>query len=235
MQLHTLTPDFSHILFDEPSSVFHVLTESERKLFLDRMEVRKYRKGDFICRTGDLPAGLFCLISGTAKICRIGAGGREHIFRTTQPNALFGYISLFTNHVYSVSVKAIEDIAAAVIDHETLFSLLRTNSELSILFIKLLTTELSLSYFRTVMLTQKQMPARLAETLLFLRDTYGFEKDGVTLTVRFSRENIANLSNMTTANAIRTLSSFAGEKLIGLEGKRIKLLDIDGIKKKSGS
>ena len=218
--------DVNKILFDEPSSLFHVLTESEKELFRDHMEMRKYRKGDYICRTGDMPAGLFCLISGTAKICRTGTGGREHIFRTTQPNALFGYISLFTNQVYSVSVRAIEDLAAAVIDRETLFSLLHSNSELSILFVKLLTTELSLSYFRTVMLTQKQMPARLAETLLFLRNTYGFEEDGVTLTVRFSRENIANLSNMTTANAIRTLSSFAREKLVGLEGKRIKLLDI---------
>ena len=233
MRLFTFTFDINHILFDDPSSVFHVLTENEKQLFRDHMEVRKYRKGEYICHTGDTPAGLFCLISGMAKICREGAGGREYIFRMTQPNGLIGYLALFADQIYGASAKAIEDSAAVIIDRETLFDLLRTNSELSIRFHKSLSTELSFSYFRTMTLTRKQIPARLAETLIFLRDTYGLEDDAA-LKVRLSREDIANLSNMSTSNAIRTLSSFAGDKLIGLEGKRIKLLDIAGLEEISG-
>jgi len=229
-----LAVDIDKILFDDPSSVFHVLTESERQLFRDRMEVKKYRKGESICRTGDVPAGLLCLISGVAKIFREGAGGREHIFRMTQPNGLIGYLALFADQIYGASAKAIEDSMAVIIDRETLYSLLHTNNELCILFIKSLSTELSFSYFRTMTLTQKQMPARLAETLIFLRDTYGFESDDATLTVRFTREDLANLSNMSTSNAIRTLSSFAEKKMISLNGKRIKLLDIAGLEEISG-
>jgi CRP-like cAMP-binding protein len=41
-----------------------------------------------------------------------------------------------------------------------------------------------------------------------------------------SREDIANLSNMTTSNAIRTLSTFANEKLITIDGRKIKILDL---------
>ena len=37
--------------------------------------------------------------------------------------------------------------------------------------------------------------------------------------------NIANLSNMTTSNAIRTLSTFANEKVIAIDGRKIKILD----------
>jgi CRP-like cAMP-binding protein len=129
---------------------------------------------------------------------------------------------------------AIEDSEVMSLDRETLFSLLRANSELCILFIQSLAAELGFSYFRTVTLTQKQIPGRLAETLLFLRDTYGFENDGVSLKVCLSREDIANLSNMSTSNAIRTLSSFAAKKLIGIEGKKIKLLDIEGLSKFNG-
>ena len=65
----------------------------------------------------------------------------------------------------------------------------------------------------------------MAESLIFLRDTYGFEDDGVTLKAYLSREDMANLSNMTTSNAIRTLSSFAEEGIIELDGRRIKILD----------
>jgi hypothetical protein len=40
-----------------------------------------------------------------------------------------------------------------------------------------------------------------------------------------SREDLASLSNMTTSNAIRTLSMFATEAVIVLEGKKIKIVD----------
>lgn len=39
-----------------------------------------------------------------------------------------------------------------------------------------------------------------------------------------SREDLANLSNMTTSNAIRTLSAFAAEKLIVIDGRKIKII-----------
>jgi hypothetical protein len=33
------------------------------------------------------------------------------------------------------------------------------------------------------------------------------------------------LSNMTTSNAIRTLSTFASERVIAIDGRKIKVLD----------
>ena len=77
---------------------------------------------------------------------------------------------------------------------------------------------------RTVSLTQKHIRGRLAEALLELRDKYGLESDGATLSIYLSREDLANLSNMTTSNAIRTLSSFTHEELIATDGRKIKLL-----------
>ena len=45
-----------------------------------------------------------------------------------------------------------------------------------------------------------------------------------TLSIYLSREDLANLSNMTTSNAIRTLTSFAAEQLITVDGRKIKIL-----------
>jgi CRP-like cAMP-binding protein len=55
----------------------------------------------------------------------------------------------------------------------------------------------------------------------------------MTLRIYLSREDIANLSNMTTSNAIRTLSSFAGEKLIAIDGRKIKILNLLELEKTS--
>jgi CRP-like cAMP-binding protein len=92
--------------------------------------------------------------------------------------------------------------------------------------IRKMASELGFSNTRTVSLTQKHIRGRLAESLLFLKDTYGFEDDNLTIKVYLSREDLANLSNMTTSNAIRTLSTFAGEDVIELDGRKIKILDL---------
>jgi CRP-like cAMP-binding protein len=93
--------------------------------------------------------------------------------------------------------------------------------------LKEMALELGFSNQRTVNLTQKHIRGRLAESLVFLVDTFGYEDDGQTIKVYLSREDIANLSSMTTSNAIRTLSTFANEELIQLEGRKIKILDFD--------
>jgi len=82
-----------------------------------------------------------------------------------------------------------------------------------------------------VNLTQKHLQGRLAESLLFLKDKYGLEEDESTLSIYLSREDLANFSNMTTANAIRTLSGFAAEKIVAIDGRKIKLIDINRLEK----
>ena len=61
--------------------------------------------------------------------------------------------------------------------------------------------------------------------LLMLKDNYGLEEDGATLSIYMAREDLANLSNMTTSNAIRTLSCFSNEKIIIVDGRKIKIID----------
>ena len=98
-------------------------------------------------------------------------------------------------------------------------------------FIRQLSIDLGVSDERTVNLTQKHIRGRLAESLLFLKDTYGVEEDGCTLSIYLSREDLASLSNMTTSNAIRTLSLFANERLITIDGRKIKIIEEDRLRK----
>jgi CRP-like cAMP-binding protein len=60
---------------------------------------------------------------------------------------------------------------------------------------------------------------------LLLKKNYGFEEDGRTLAMLLPREDLANMSNMTTSNAIRTLSQFAQEGILNIDGRHIKILD----------
>ncbi len=220
--------------FDDPNSIFYVLNDREKQVFRTRMALKTYRKGDYIFQAGDTPIGLTCLVDGKVKLFQEGVGGREQIVRMAKPIGFIGYRALFAEEIHAAHAMAIDESTVFSLDRETLFSILHANSKLCLLIIKSLATDLGFSYSRTVTLTQKHIPGRLAESLLMLKDTYGYENDEITLKACMSREDIAKLSNMSTSNAIRTLSNFANEKIIGIDGKRIKLLNVARLEQISG-
>ncbi len=211
---------------DDKKSIFSIITPEQKEILKSGLTAAFYKKGDYIFKEGDKTTGLICLSEGKVKVFKEGVGGREQIVRLAKPIGFIGYRALFAEEHHQASAVAIEDSTVCTVDRETLYKLLRMNSDLSLSIIKAFATELGFSYFRTVTLTQKHIRGRLAESLLFLKDTYGFEKDDKTLKVYLSREDIANLSNMTTSNAIRTLSAFSSEGVIASDGRKIRILDI---------
>jgi CRP/FNR family transcriptional regulator, polysaccharide utilization system transcription regulator len=217
--------DDSHIIDKMP--VFEALTEAQKNVLKANSSVSYYKKNEIIYGEGDKPTGLIFLAKGKVKIYKEGFGGREQIVRMAKPGEFIGFRALFASQNYMASAEAIEDAEIYTIKKEALFQALEENGKLGIKIIQSLASELGFSNTRTVSLTQKHIRGRLAESLLFLKDTYGYETDGSTLRVYLSREDLANLSNMTTSNAIRTLSAFAQEKVIALDGRKIKILNHD--------
>ncbi len=213
------------------NSIFFSLDIREKEILSERHTCLHIKKGETIYREGEKPNGLICLSAGKVKIYKEGIGGREQIVRMAKPVGFIGYRALFAEENYMATALAIEDSTICIINRDSLFRVLNTNSYLSLSIIKSFATELGFSNSRTVTLTQKHIRGRLAESLLFLKDTYGLEQDNQTIKVYLSREDIANLSNMTTSNAIRTLSNFASEKVIAIEGRKIRILDLDRLEK----
>ena len=118
-----------------------------------------------------------------------------------------------------------------MIKKDIFISILRHNNALCFRFLEELATDLGASDARTVNLTQKHIRGRLAEALLILKKNYGLEEDGATINIYLSREDLANLSNMTTSNAIRTLSQFVNEHIIAMDGRKLKIIDDDRLLK----
>ncbi|MDR0545033.1 MAG: Crp/Fnr family transcriptional regulator [Odoribacteraceae bacterium] len=210
-----------------PNSLFGELDEDTKSLLKQTAVCKSVKKGERVYEEGNSPRGLICLISGKVKITKKGVSGRAQIVRMAKPVGFIGYRAFFAEENHIATAEAIEDSIICVMKTELVFGIARSNSHFAMKIIRALATDLGFSNRRTVTLTQKHIRGRLAESLLVLRETYGCEKDEATLKVRLSREDLANLSNMTTSNAIRVLSQFASEGVIALRGKEIKVLDMD--------
>lgn len=207
------------------AAITDLLTEQEKETLLQQSNIQLYRKNEVIYSEGEVPHYLFCLISGKVKIYKEGVGGRAQIVRVVKPVEYFGYRAAFAGEDYVTSAAAFEQTTIVRCPVKTVAALLQQNARLGWFFIQRLSANLGQADERTVSLTQKHIRGRLAESLLFLKQNYGVEEDGSTLSIYLSREDLANLSNMTTSNAIRTLSMFAAERIVAIDGRKIKIMD----------
>lgn len=213
------------------SEVWRVLTDKERDILRGNSSVQHFKRNELIYCEGDEPKDMMCLLKGKVKIYKDGVGGRSQIIRMIKPVQYFGYRANFAGESYLTNASAFEASSVCLIPMNVVTGLLMGNSNLAMFFIKQLSVDLGIADERTVNLTQKHIRGRLAESLLFLKDSYGLEEDGATLSIYLAREDLANLSNMTTSNAIRTLSNFVTERIIVLDGRKIKLIDEERLKK----
>lgn len=211
--------------FEAVCALFHNLQPHEKEKMRKNFTCTYFRRGEIIFRDGEKPTGLVCLFKGKVKIFKEGVGGRDQIVRMARPVGFLGYRAMFADENHIATAEALEDSIICNIESDCLIEILQSNAELTFHILRSLAMELGFSNNRTITLTQKHIRGRLAESLLFLRDTYGLEDDNQTIKVYLSREDLANLSNMTTSNAIRTLSSFCNENVLELDGRRIKILD----------
>ncbi len=210
-------------------SIFRFLNDEEKEELENHMERVIVRKNQIIYEEGNAPRAFITLEDGKVKIFKGGVGGREQILRMVKPGGFVSYRALIAGEIHIASAVALEDSQICVIEKDYFFNHLLKNSALSLRILTKLAKELGFSNLRTVNLTQKHIRGRLAESIILLAYKYGFEPDGATVKAYLSREDLASLSNMTTSNAIRTLSGFANEKIIALDGRKLKILDINAL------
>ncbi len=218
-------------IIESIAEMWQTLNDEQRGMLVKEFTVQRFKKNELIYCEGEKPTHIMCLLSGKVKIFKDGVGGRSQIIRVIKPMEYFAYRAYFSGGDYVTAAAAFEPSVICMIPMSIITQLVHENNDLAQFFIRQLATDLGIADERTVNLTQKHIRGRLAESLLFLKENYGVEEDESTLSIYLSREDLANLSNMTTSNAIRTLSNFASEKLIAIDGRKIKLIDEDRLKK----
>ena len=215
----------------ELNAVWNYLTPDEKEFIDKHTEIKRYRKNEVIHSEGDQTTHVVMVVQGTVRLTKEGVGQRLQIIRLLKPYDTFGYRSAIAGDCHSTCATTLEATVTYRIEREAFLDVIQRNIGFCYRVLVAMSKDLGISETQTVNLTQKHIRGRLAETLITLRKTYGFDGDGVTIAMYMAREDLANMSNMTTSNAIRTLSNFAAEKLIAIDGRKIKILGEEKLKK----
>ncbi|KJS07141.1 MAG: hypothetical protein VR77_01840 [Flavobacteriales bacterium BRH_c54] len=210
-------------------SVFCALSNEQVEEIDNSKGCNFYNKGQVVFHEGNRTNGIYCINKGKVKLFQIGSEGKEQIIRFAKPGDVIGYRALLSEEPLSASASAIEDdTTICFIPRDQIFSMIAQNPNFNFKFLKMLSHELGEAAKIITDLAQKPVRERLAETLLILKDTFDMDEEK-NIQVKLSREELANIVGTATESVIRLLSEFKKDKLIAVEGRNIKLLNIPGL------
>lgn len=206
------------------SPLFQVLSEEELGILnRDRYSVR-FNKGEMILKQGTSATTLISVVEGFARKYVEGFNDRNLILDFVKPWQLVGAPGVHYTGKHSYSVVAISETLVCFLDVESFNEVLEINPEFSKLYINLCSRNYGRSLDRMVSLSQKQMPGRIADALIYLSDEI-YESSCIASDI--SRQDIADYTSMSKDSAIRILKEFERDHIIQLDGRCIEVRDMD--------
>lgn len=191
------------------------------------------KKGQPIFEEGDTLNGVYCIKDGICKLSKLSSNGKDQIVKLVKSGELLGQRSMISEEVANLSAIALENMEVCFIPKSEILVFFNENNQFSMNVMKTICGDLKDADDHVVSMGQKTVKERLAETLIYLHDTFGVNKEG-SLTAQLSREELAGMIGTATESCIRLLSEFNKSGVIEIEGKKIMIKDISKLKKLAG-
>jgi len=202
--------------------VFKVLRDEDFQLIEEKRFEILYRAGETIFKQGTSFTHIICILDGLVKVYLESGNNKNFLFSLLGAGDLVINPGMFTVEKHQFSVVAVEDTVACHIERQVIEEIIRSNNLFAIEMLKRANIR-NIAYFRKFLtLTQKQMPGRVAEIILFLYSNV-YKRNPYTLTI--SRQEMADMAAITKESTIRVLKDFKDAGLISLKGNELKILN----------
>ncbi|OYQ36595.1 Crp/Fnr family transcriptional regulator [Flavobacterium cyanobacteriorum] len=178
------------------------------------------KKGEPLFTEGENVNGVFCIREGICKMTKLSANGNEQIVKLTAKGELLGQRSMISEEPVNLSAVALDDMEVCFIPKTEVMGFFNRNNQFSLQVMKTICGGLKEADDQVVAMAQKPVRQRLAETLLYLHDTFGVHDDN-SLRVKLTREELAGIVGTATESCIRLLSEMNKLGIIRLDGKKI--------------
>jgi len=218
--------------------------EEERLAFLSRSEFfggldpegleRVYRAARAhrlapgeICFHQDDPADrLYLLVSGRMKLTQVTPDGRQVLLRFVEPGGMFGGIALFVRERYPAAAEAVSESELLSWDGPTMQELVQAEPKVALNVIQHLAAMVKSLQDRVRALSTERVEQRLARALLRLAaQSHGAAGPGEPRILRFTRQDLGELTGTTLYTVSRVLSRWESQGLIESGRERIVIRD----------
>ncbi|RMB56967.1 Crp/Fnr family transcriptional regulator [Dokdonia sinensis] len=205
------------------------LSKDELKAISDSKTERRIKKGEKIFDENESLDGVFCVRSGASKLSKLQENGKDQIVKIAGSGEVLGKRSLIAEEKANLSATALEDMDVCFIPKKEITAKIYTNPAFTKELLQQLAQDLKNSENSTIDFASKTVTQRLAHTLLHLKSQAGEDRDGF-LSLSLTREDLASVIGTATESCIRHIATFKKKGFIETQAKRIKILDLEGLK-----
>lgn len=214
--------------------IFSELSDDDLRTLEGLSLRRTLAQGEVLFHRGEIPSGFHVLVSGQVKLAFSSAKGTEKIVDVIAPGMSFGEAVMFMNQPYPVFAEALCDSELVTVNQRAIFSLIEKQPD----FARKLLAGLSLRLHTLVRDVETYTLRSSAQRVIshLLQQALDAPSEGghplVVLTV--SKQVLASRLNITPETLSRVFHELAESGLIAVHGKRIRLLDPDGLARFEG-
>lgn len=192
---------------------------------------RRVKMGQTLYRAGDHFQFMYAVRSGTFRSSLMLPDGREQVNGFYMAGEVMGLDGI-ANDAHGSSATALEDAEVCVIPYASLSDLAQSHSGLQQVVARLTSREIMREQGLMMLLGSMNAEEKLATFLLNLSQRLkmrGYSASEFHL--RMSRAEIGSYLGMTLETVSRTFSAFQQARLLEVDKRHIRLIDLDGLRR----
>jgi len=198
-----------------------------KNFFDDEGVISSYKKGECIYKDGEHSNNIYLILKGVVKTHKMDESGKELITALHKADDFLGFTSFMDNIPYQESATAVERVELAGVSKNDLKEVLVKSQNVSLELMNVLTDNLAEIKDQLLQMAYSSVRKKTAQTILQFTEVLNKNPEEA---IKISRNDLASVAGIATESLIRTLSGFKKEKLIEIEGRNIKILDLEGLR-----
>ncbi len=188
---------------------------------------REFDRGELLFVEGDVGDALLVLVHGSVTVFRTSSDGERAALTVLEPPEVIGEIALLDGAPRSASVEAIEPTTVLSLSRPEFFALLRHQPAVLEPLMRQLGTMVRRLTEQAADHVFLDLGGRVAKSLLRLATP------GSPPVVAITQSRLAEMSGGTRQSVNQVLGGFAQRGLVHLEGRRVLLTDVAGLRRRA--
>lgn len=198
-----------------------------KNYFDDNGDLFSYNKNEVIYTEGQSSSYIYLILKGVVKCYIFDEKGKELTTALHKEDDLFGFTSFTQNVPYQETATALKDTELVGITKTALGTLLDENHKVTLELIQLLTDDLAGTKEQLLQMAYSSVHKKTAYTILKFAEKMNRRPEDP---IKISRSDLASVAGIATETLIRTMTDFKKKGLIEMEGRNIKIVDLEKLR-----
>lgn len=206
--------------------LFRGSSDEALRTIASRSVFRTYSRDATLFRRGEPCRGLFVVVQGLVQVYRASGDGREQTLHSQGPGDPLGEVPLFDGGPYPASARAVAESRVLFLPLDEFQWLYRHHPDIADTTIRELGRRLRRMVGLVEKISLRDVPARVALTLLEQAERSGELHDGISFELRLTHEQLAAELATTRESVSRAMSRLQQDGIIVRTGRRLTIPDL---------